>query len=191
MYVTIAILVVFALYLISFYNGLKTAEVRIRSSIQEIGNQLKRQANLIPNLVDSVKGYLKHEKDIFKDLTDARKIIDSAKSTDAKSLDKAQESINRVLGSLNVVVESNPEIKASGLVADLMAELRDTADKIMYARRTVIDLSADYNVKISTIPGVWFAAMMGFSPQTGLDMPTNSDAMTLSSAETQNPKVNL
>jgi LemA protein len=188
MYITIAIIAVLAIYLVSFFNGLKTIQVQIQASIQEIGNQLKRQAGLIPNLVESAKGYLKHEKSIFEDLTSARKLIDKAvASNDPKSLDKAQTSINSALKSLNVVVESNPEIKGSEIVANLMNELRDTADKIMYARRTVIDLSADFNVKISTIPGLWIAPMMGFSPQKGLETPTSGEFLSVSSDETKTP----
>ena len=191
MYIVLIVIAILAIYFISFFNGLKTLQVQITASIQEIGNQLKRQSNLIPNLVESVKGYMKHEKGIFDDLTSARKMIDQASGTDAKSLDKAQASINKVLKSINVIMESNPEIKASTVVADLMAELRDTADKIMYARRTLIDLSADFNIKVTTIPGIWIAPSMGFQPVKGLDTPVTGDAVTVSEEETVSPKVNL
>lgn len=192
MYISLAIIAVLVIYLVSFFNGLKTIQVQIQASIQEIGNQLKRQAGLIPNLVESAKGYLKHEKSIFEDLTSARKLIDKAvASNDPKSLDKAQTSINAALRSLNVVVESNPEIKGSEVVSNLMNELRDTADKIMYARRTVIDLSADFNVKISTIPGLWIAPMMGFSHQKGLETPTSGEFLSVSSDETNTPSAKL
>jgi LemA protein len=192
MYITLGLLVIFAIYLVSFFNGLQTIKVQINASIQEIGNQLKRQAQLIPSLVESAKGYLKHEKEIFKDLTDARKLIDQATtSNDPKNLDKAQASIGNILKSLNVIVESNPEIKGVQVVSDLMNELRDTADKIMYARRTVIDLSADFNVKISTIPGIWIAPMMGFSTQKGLETPSSSDFMSVSDQETKTPSAKL
>jgi LemA protein len=187
----IIILAVLAIYLVSFFNGLKTSEVQITASIQEIGNQLKRQMDLIPNLVDSVKGYMKHEKGIFDELTSARKLVAQASSGDPKSIDKAQSSINQVLKSLNVIVESNPEIKASTLVADMMQELRDTADKIMYARRTMIDLSADFNIRISTIPGVWLAPMFGFTKKVGLDTPVSGEFLSVSSSDTVTPKVNL
>lgn len=192
MYITLAIIAVLVIYLVSFFNGLKTIQVQIQASIQEIGNQLKRQAGLIPNLVESAKGYLKHEKSIFEELTSARKLIDKAvASNDPKSLDKAQTSINAALKSLNVIVESNPEIKGSEVVSNLMNELRDTADKIMYARRTVIDLSADFNVKISTIPGLWIAPMMGFAPQKGLETPTSGEFLSVSSDETNTPSAKL
>lgn len=176
----------------SFYNKLKTTQVRIKASIQEIGNQLKRQANLIPNLIDSVKGYMTHEKGIFDELTDARKSIDQAvKTNNPKALDKSQDLINKVLGSIKVVMESNPEIKASNLVSNLMDELRDTADKLMYARRTLIDLTADYNITISTIPGIWIAPIFGFKEEKGLVTPTNTDQIEVSVEETKNPEVKL
>jgi len=192
MYIGIGILAVMVIYLVSFYNSLKTALVQISASIQEIGNQLKRQADLIPNLIESVKGFMKQEKGIFEDLTSARKQIDNAvKSNKPADIDKAQDMIGKVMGSINVIMESNPEIKSSTLVSDLMNELRDTSDKIMYARRTLIDLSADYNVKISTIPGMWFAPMFGFTPQKGLDTPMSGSHLEVSATETTTPTVKL
>ena len=190
-YLLIALFVI-VLYLFGFFNKLKTTQVRIKASIQEIGNQLKRQANLIPNLVDSVKGYMTHEKGIFDELTEARKSIDQAvKTNDPKVLDKSQDLITKVLGSIKVIMESNPEIKASNLVSNLMDELRDTADKLMYSRRTLIDLTADFNTAISTVPGIWIAPILGFKEEKGLVTPTNTDQLEVSSEETKNPKVEL
>ena len=110
----IILLAVAVIYLLTFYNRQKTLQVRIKASIQEIGNQLKRQANLIPGLVESVKGFMKQEKGIYEDITSARKSVEKAIETnDPKAIDKSQEMINKVLGSLKVIVESNPEIKSS------------------------------------------------------------------------------
>lgn len=188
----VLLIVAIAFLFFSFYNKLKTTQVRIKASIQEIGNQLKRQAGLIPNLVDSVKGYMTHEKGIFDQLTEARKSIDQAVQTnDAKAMDKSQELINKALGSIKVVMESNPEIKASGLVSNLMDELRDTADKLMYARRTLIDLTADFNTSISTIPGMWIAPIFGFKEEKGLSTPTDMNQLEVSKEETKNPEVKL
>lgn len=188
----LALIIILALFVLSFYNKLKRLQVQIGASIQEIGNQLKRQANLIPNLVDSVKGYMKHEKGIFEDLTNARKSVDEAiTSQDSKKIDKAQELINKGISSLKVIMESNPEIQTSGLVNNLMDELRDTADKLMYARRTLIDLSADYNSLIVTIPGVWIASIFGFKAEKGLETVTNSDQIKVTDEEMKNPKVTL
>lgn len=192
MIIAIGILIVLALYLVGFFNGLRTTEVRINAAIQEIGNQLKRQSQLIPNLIESVKGYMKHEKGIFEDLTAARKMIDEAiSSNDPGAIDKAQTMLTKTMGSLRVIAESNPQIMASSLVGNMMNELRDTADKIMYARRTFIDLSADYNVKISTIPGIWLAPLMGFQKKAGLETPDSKDVTSVSESETKNPEVKL
>lgn len=186
------ILVVIILYLVTFFNKLKTAQINIGASIQEIGNQLKRQADLIPNLIESAKGYLKHEKDIFTQLTDARKSIDQAvASNDPKKIKESQDLVNKVLGSLKVIVESNPELKSADVITDLMNELRDTADKLMYSRRTLIDLSADYNTAISTIPGIWIAPMLGFKEEKGLSTPKDGKFLEVDESETQTPKVNL
>ncbi len=190
MFILPALLVLAVFILIGFYNKLKTLQVHIKASIQEIGNQLKRQADLIPNLTESVKGYLTHEKDIFKMLTDARTSINNA-GGDLTKLEQAQGMINKALSALKVVVESNPQIQASGVVTNLMNELRDTADKIMYSRRTLIDLTADYNTAISTIPGVWIAAMLGFKEEKGLDTPTSGQHISVSQEDTVTPKVKL
>lgn len=192
MIIAIGILILLALYLVGFFNGLRTTEVRINAAIQEIGNQLKRQSQLIPNLIESVKGYMKHEKGIFDELTAARKMIDEAiSSNDPKAIDKAQTMLTKTMSSLRVIAESNPQIMASTLVGNMMNELRDTADKIMYARRTFIDLSADYNVKISTIPGIWLAPLMGFKKKAGLETPDSKDVTAVSESETKNPEVKL
>ncbi len=192
MFIFFAIVALVVVYIVFFFNGLQTLKVQINASIQEIGNQLKRQSQLIPSLVESVKGYMTHEKGIFDELVSARKLIDQATtSNDAKTIDKAQTILNKAMESLRVVVESNPQIQASGVVTNLMEELRDTADKLMYARRTVIDLSADFNVKISTIPGIWIAPIMGFKSQKGFGTPTSGEFLEVSETETKTPEVKL
>lgn len=192
MYLALILIAVIVFYLVVFFNSLKTLQVQITASIQEIGNQLKRQSNLIPNLIESVKGFMKQEKSIFEDLTSARKSIDSAmENQSAAKIDEAQKLISKVLGSIKVVMESNPEIKSAGLVENLMNELRDTSDKVMYSRRVMIDLSADFNAKISTIPGIWIAPLMGFKAQTGLNTPMSGEFMSVSPEDTKNPSVKL
>jgi len=184
----IPIIIAIVIYLIAFYNGTKTIQVRIKASIQEIANQLKRQADLIPNLVSSVKGFLKHEEGIFDKLTQARKLIESG---NLGNLEKSQELISKALGSLKVVVESNPEIQSQQLVGKMMDELRDTADKIMYSKRTLIDLTADFNTKISTIPGVWLSPMFNFKAEQGLKVDNMESALSVDKKDLQTPKVEL
>jgi len=191
---TIGLIIVGAivLYLVFFFNSLKTLQVHIKASIQEIANQLKRQAELIPNLAESVKGFMSHEKDIFKMLSDARKMVDTAiKTNDPQMIDKAQAALGNAIKSINVIAESNPQIQSSQLVTNLMNELRDTSDKVMYARRTLIDLAASFNIKISTIPGIWIAPLMGFTAQKGLETPLSGEFLEVSTSETVTPKIKL
>ncbi len=192
MFYILILIVVLALVLMNYYNSFSRLKVQIKASLQEIGNQLKRQSNLIPNLVDSVKGFMKHEKGIFDELTSARKMVDNAiSSNDPKMIDNAQAGIDKVLSSLRVIVESNPQIQSSGLVNNLMDELRDTADKLMYARRTLIDLTANYNTMLVTIPSAWVGKIFGFTPEQGLSMPDDSSITQVSQDETKSPKVSL
>ncbi|MEO8581034.1 MAG: LemA family protein [Patescibacteria group bacterium] len=184
--------VAIALYVISIFNSLQTLKTRIVASIQEIGNQLKRQASLIPNLQASVKGYMKQEKDIFEMLTNARKSVQTASSSSSmKNIDKAVSDLQGVMGRLNILVESNPEIKSDATVAQFMNELRDTADKLMYARRTVIDLSQTYNQKLMVFPSNIIAGMFGFKPEAGLATPMTGEHVEVSSDEMKDPKVDL
>lgn len=188
----LVLLVVVAAYVISVYNGLQSLKTQIMASIQEIGNQLKRQASLIPNLENSVKGYMKHEKGIFKMLTDARKQVEQAEqSGNASDIDKAIESIQAVVPKIAIAVEDNPEIKADATVTKFMDELRDTADKLMYARRSVIDLTQAFNVKLVTFPSNLVANIFGFKPEKGFQTPTSGQHLEVSSTEMSDPKVSI
>lgn len=180
------------LYLISLYNFFQTSLTRIKASIQEIGNQLKRQADLIPNLEASVKGYLKHEKGILESLSEARKAVAGAsKGSDLSKQSAAASMLGDILPKLAVIVESNPELKANTTVLNLMEELRDTADKVMYARRTLIDLTADFNIKVVTFPSNLAAKLFGFSEQAGLKVADMEAATSVSASETKSPKISL
>lgn len=188
----IAAVIVIALYFVTTYNRFATIKTQIAASIQEIGNQLKRQASLIPNLESSAKGYLKHEKGIFKDLTNARKAVESAiESSSPAKLEKVEAQLNSLLPKLQVVVESNPEIKGAEVVTKLMDELRDTSDKLLYARRTLIDLSQDFNAMVVTFPSNTVAKLFGFSQEVGLKTPVSGEHIEVTASETKDPKVNL
>ena len=191
-YVLVGVLLVVFIWVISTYNFFVSTKARIKASVQEIGNQLKRQADLIPNLEASVKGYLSHEKKIFEALTDARKAVESAvKSGNVQEMADAGSKLASVLPQIQVVVESNPEIKGSEVVAKLMDELRDTADKIMYARRLVIDLTADFNVKRVSFPSNLVALVFRFEEQPGLVTPLEGEHISVKGEELKTPKVDL
>ena len=180
------------IYIISVYNNLQSLKTQIQASIQEIGNQLKRQASLIPNLEATVKSYLSHEKGIYEMLTKARKeVSQAADSGSAKDIDKAIDSVQSIIPKMSVLVESNPELKANETMTKFMNELTDTADKLMYARRSVIDLSQNYNVKLVTFPSNQIAKIFGFKSEKGLDMPTTGTHTSVSAEEMKDIKVNL
>lgn len=185
-------LALIALWVIASYNFFVSSKARIKAAVQEIGNQLKRQADLIPNLQSSAKGFLKHEKKIFKELTDARRAISSAaKGNDVQKMADAGSKLANVLPSIMVAIEDNPEIKGDKVVTRLMDELRDTSDKVMYARRLVIDLTADFNVKRVRFPTSVVANMFKFEELPGLITPGKGEHMKVTEKETKTPKVKL
>ncbi|HJX59218.1 hypothetical protein A2V61_00055 [Candidatus Woesebacteria bacterium RBG_19FT_COMBO_47_8] len=191
-YLALGIAVLLVLWAISVYNFFVSSKARIKASVQEIGNQLKRQAELIPNLVESTKGYLKHEKGIFEDLTSARRAISAAvQSGNVQKMADAGAKLAAVIPSITVAVEDNPELKGSDVVTKLMDELRDTSDKVMYARRLVIDLTADYNVRRVSVPSSFIAGLFKFDELPGLITPQEGEHTKVSETEMKSPKVKL
>lgn len=186
--------IIFALiiYFFATYNKFQTIKTRIEASIQEIGNQLKRQADLIPNLESSAKAYLKHEKEIFTKLAEARKAITQAvkEGVPQKMVDAASK-LQEVLPRLTIAVEDNPELRAQEPIKKLMDELRDTADKVMYARRTLIDLVADFNRMLLTVPSNIVGNLFGFKKKEGLKTPKEGEHLEVKAEETKTPKVKL
>ena len=190
--IPIVLLAVVLIWVASTYNFFVSSKARIKAAIQEIGNQLKRQADLIPNLEASAKGYLKHEKGILEDLANARRAVASAvKSGDLQKMSDAGAQVASVLPAINIAVEDNPELKGSEVVTKLMDELRDTSDKVMYARRLVIDLTADFNVKRVSLPSNIVANMFKFNELPGLITPEKGEHLEVSPSDMKSPKVNL
>lgn len=180
------------LWAISTYNFFVSSKARIKAAVSEIGNQLRRQAELIPNLVASTKGYLTHEKKIFEDLTEARKAVAGAlKSGNVDEMAEAGGQLASVLPSLQIAVESNPEIKGSEPVKSLMEELRDTADKVMYSRRLLIDLTADYNVRRVSFPDSIVASAFSFEELVGIKTPEEGAHLIVEAEEIKPPKVSI
>lgn len=190
--IVLGILVGVAGYVVVVYNDFVTTKTRIKASLQEIGNQLKRQADLIPNLVSSVKGYMKHEEKIFRELTAARKaVVEAIEANNPQELVNAGARLQGALAPIKAVFESTPQLQAAGPTAKLMEELRDTADKVMYARRTLIDLTADYNVKVATFPSALVAKLFHFVPEAGLEVADGQAAVEVRSEDLKTPKVEL
>src|SRR3989338_2855989 len=173
------ILAVFIIWLISLYNSL----IRLRNQAEEgwsdIDLQLKRRYDLIPNLVQTVKGYAKHEEGVFTKVTEARTLAMSATGAEAKG--QAENMLTGALKSLFAVAESYPDLKASANFAKLQDELSDTENKIQAARRFYNGIVRDFNTKIQTFPNHLVANMFKFMKREFFEIENE--------AEKQNAKV--
>lgn len=159
----IAFLLIFVLYIWSLYNSLVALRIRIKEAWSQIDVQLKRRADLIPNLVESVKGYAKHEKSVFENVTKARSALLKAKGP----LEKA-EANNQLAGALKTlfaVAENYPQLKANENFLQLQKELSDTEDKVAYARQFYNTAVTEYNTKIQIFPNVLIANNFGFKSE--------------------------
>lgn len=159
-YILIGVGVLLGLYLIATYNGFVVLKTRIREALSGIDVQLKRRADLIPNLVETVKGYAKHEKSVFEEVTKARSALMSAKSPQEKA--EANNMLTAALKTLFAVAEAYPDLKASTNFQDLQRQLEDTEDKIAYSRQFYNSNVLEYNTKIKTFPSNLIANMFVF-----------------------------
>jgi LemA protein len=135
LWIVIAIIVLLVIFVWATYNGLVRLNVRVQEAWSDITVQLKRRADLIPNLVESVKGYAAHEKQVFEDVTAARSSVLSATTQGPAATAKAENQFEQTLKSLFAVSEAYPELRASENFQQLQAELVDTEDKIQASRR--------------------------------------------------------
>src|SRR6266702_4267042 len=142
------------------YNGLVKLNVRAQEAWSDITVQLKRRYDLIPNLVNTVKGYATHEKSVFEDVTAARANALNAQGVEATA--KAENQFSQTLKSLFAVAENYPQLKASENFQSLQDELTDTEDKIQAARRFYNGVVRDFNTKRKTFPTNVFAKGLGF-----------------------------
>lgn len=156
------IAVVVGLFLWVTYNGLVKLNVRVQEAWSDITVQLKRRADLIPNLIESVKGYAAHEKQVFQDVTVARSNVLNATSQGPEATAKAENMLEGALKSLFAVSEAYPELRASENFQQLQAELVDTEDKIQASRRFYNGGVRDLNTKIQQFPSNLIASMFGF-----------------------------
>ena len=147
-------------YFWSLYNGLVSLKTQIEEAWSQIDIQLKRLADLIPNLVNTVKGYAKHEKGVFSEVTKARSALISAKKLESKA--EANDMLTAALGRLFAVAENYPQLKANENFVHLQKELSDTEDKVAYSRQYYNSIVNDYNIKIRTFPNTLFNEMLGF-----------------------------
>jgi LemA protein len=157
----LVVVVLFALYLVALYNGLVQKRNRVDNAWAQIEVQLKRRRDLIPNLVETVKGYAAHERGTFEAVTQARAA--AAGATTPAAIGQAEGMLSQALGRLFAVAEAYPDLKANQNFLDLQSQLRDTEDKIAISRQVYNDTVLTYNNAIQVFPAVLLAGTFGFA----------------------------
>jgi len=163
--IILASIVVAGGWLMATYNGLIKLKNRVKEAWSDIDVQLKRRYDLIPNLVETVKGYAKHESETLEKVIKARNEAMAAQKTgDAKEQAQAENALSSTLKSIFALAENYPDLKANQNFLELQRELTDTEDKIQAARRFYNGNVRDFNTKLETFPTNIFAGMLGFKP---------------------------
>ena len=160
LYIVLAVLFVIVLWVIFAYNSFVSLRNRTKEAWSDIDVQLKRRYNLVPNLVETVKGYASHERELFEKVTEARAKALGAKTVKEQS--QAENALSQTLKSLFAVAENYPQLKASQNFLELQKELTDTEDKIQAARRFYNGNVRDLNIKIESFPAKVVAALFSF-----------------------------
>ena len=159
-WIIVIVIVILALVLVGIYNKLVNLNVRTDEAWSDIDVQCKRRYDLIPNLIETVKGYAKHESGVFENVTKARAEALGAQGVGDKA--KAENQLEGALKSIFAVAEAYPDLKANQNFAALQAELTDTEDKIQAARRFYNGNVRDLNIAVLTFPTNIFATRLGF-----------------------------
>jgi len=172
-WIIIGVVVLLAIIVIFLYNGLVSAKQRTDEAWSDINVQLKRRYDLIPNLMNTVKGYAKHEAKVFEDVTAARSAAMGATGVEEKG--KAENMLSETLKSLFAVSEAYPDLKANQNFQQLQEELVDTEDKIQAARRFYNGNVRDFNTKIQVFPTNIFAGILGFKAREFFEAENQAD----------------
>jgi len=165
----VLILLIFIGIYFGYYNKIIRMENRIDNSWAQIDVQLKRRADLIPNLMETVKGYMTHEREVLENVTKARSALMSAKTPQENI--NADNMLTGALKSLFAVAENYPDLKANQNFLNLQDELTNTENKVAYSRQHFNDSVLSYNNTIETFPGFWFAKRMGRKTRDMLEIP--------------------
>ncbi|HVF75020.1 MAG TPA: LemA family protein [Acidimicrobiales bacterium] len=163
LWIVVAVLVLAVIYVIAVYNGLIRRRNRIDEGWAQIDVQLQRRYDLIPNLVETVKGYVEHEQGVFEEVTRARTAAIGAQGVPAQA--EAENVVTNALRSLFAVAEAYPDLKANQNFLALQEELSGTEGRIAYARQYYNDAVRDYNTKIQSFPGNLVAGAFSFTPR--------------------------
>ncbi|MBI2044753.1 LemA family protein [Candidatus Pacearchaeota archaeon] len=158
-WILVALAALLVIIFFSYYNRFAVLSNRIDNSLSQIDVQLKRRADLIPNLIESVKGYMKHEKAAIQAVTEARKALVAAKDV-AKRV-RADNQLESALKTIFALAENYPDLKANTTFVELQKELTATEDRVAYARQHYNDSILSYNNLCTTFPGRFFAGMYG------------------------------
>ena len=159
----VAVVVIIGVFFWATYNGLVKLNIRVDEAWSDITVQLKRRADLIPNLIETVKGYAAHESQVFEDVTKARTAVLDATQQGPAATAKAENQFEGALKSLFAVAEAYPDLKANENFLQLQGELVDTEDKIQASRRFYNGGVRDLNTKVQTFPNNLIAGMLGFT----------------------------
>ncbi|MFC1907833.1 LemA family protein [Chloroflexota bacterium] len=161
-YIIVGIVVILLIMMASTYNGLVRLRNRVRNAWAQIDVQLKRRHDLIPNLVETAKGYMTHERGTFEAVTKARNLAQKATGTGVGAQSKAEGELSSALARLLVVVENYPDLKANQNFLALQEELTSTENRIGFSRQHYNDSVLKYNNKTQMFPSNMIAGMMGF-----------------------------
>lgn len=168
-------LVLIALVFILYFNRFAILNNRINNSLAQIDVQLKKRADLVPNLIQTVKGYAKHEKGIMKEVTEARKAL--LKASNIENRVKAGNELQKALKSIFALAENYPNLKANENFLHLQQELSAIEDKVAYARQYYNDSILSYNNLVKTFPGSFFASIYGKKEKEFLKIPVEARAV--------------
>src|SRR5437868_2167330 len=174
-WVILGIVVLILVFVVGMYNTLVQLRVRADSSWSDIDVQLKRRHDLIPNLVETVKGYAAHERGVFDEVTQARAGAIAAGAQGPQQRAAAEDMLTGALRSLFAVAEAYPQLQAVQEFKDLSENLRDTEVKIQFARRFYNSLVRDHNTALQTFPTVVLAGAMGFTSSEYFEVEAPSD----------------
>ncbi len=175
LWILIAITVIIILAFILYYNKFVRLENTISNSLSQIEVQLQKRADLVPNLISTVKGYAKHEKGIMADVTAARKALLSAQGVQAKA--KAGAELQNALKSIFAIAENYPQLKANENFLHLQQELSAIEDKVAYSRQYYNDAILSFNNAVETFPGSFFASLYKKKEMKFLQIPVEAKAV--------------
>lgn len=178
--ILIIVAALIVLWLIGAYNGLVTARNRVDEAWSDIDVQLKRRYDLIPNLVETVKGYATHEKELLEKVTAARaNAISAHDSSNTENLARAENELSATLKSIFAVAENYPDLKANQNFMKLQGDLTDTEDKIQAARRFYNGTVRDYNTKVQHFPSMMVAGMFNFKVREFFEVETTEEKQSV------------